>query len=61
MNEIFIVVLRDEPIELESAWTTRELAQAEIDRQLEAQSANNVRMYYWLQSRLGIETIPVRA
>lgn len=56
---VYLVVLNDEPREIWSAWSTREMAQTEIDTILKRlQTKADPHDYYWHQNRLAIESVP---
>jgi len=59
VNIVYLVVLYDSPsAEIQTAWTTSELAAAEVKRQLDAEEGPP---YYWLQNRLNVVPVQVSA
>lgn len=51
---IYLLILRDEPVEVLSVWSTREKAEQDLQRLLETRN-QRPRDYYWLAHRLSVE------
>ena len=55
---IYLVILNDEPIEIWSAWSSMELAEAEIERYLNEECHTN-HDFYWFNNRLSVKIMHV--